>query len=114
MNDFTSSRTDVHPSVGAVVARLREVFGEETSVGPNTVRWWVDGAAQDMGVAIRMDTSPPEPGEPCVLWVTRPGEAAPERCPIIDMPHLDAFLGLVSIARRSTAPVHGNVCPGED
>lgn len=82
------------------------------------------GTAPGLGVAIWMDRAPTPPRKPDgspaddhgapVIWVTRPGETKPERCPIITMHHLDAFLALVSISRRSPEPVNGNVCPGTE
>jgi hypothetical protein len=98
--------------MAAVIQRLREVFGPETASGHSTLRWWVAGADADCGVAIWLDTAPVEPQKCCVLWVSRPGEAQDERCPINSFEHLDGFLALVSIARRSHTPVHGHVCPG--
>ncbi len=103
-----------YPPVPPIVDRLRQTFGEPGSVGPTMLRWWVDGDAKEMGVAILIDTTPASADAPSVIWVTRPGEAKPERCPIVSMPHLESFLALVSIARHSAAPVHGHVCPGED
>ena len=106
-----------YPAVAPIVDRLRQIFGEPGSVGPTMLRWWVEGdgsPAKETGVAILMDTTPPREDAPSVIWVTRPGEVQPERCPIVSMPHLESFLALVSIARHSAAPVHGHVCPGED
>jgi hypothetical protein len=116
-----------YPPVAAVLSRLREVLGPETvdsfgkpvglerasAEGVGMVRWWVAGVALDTGVAVRMSTGATEPGEPTVLWVTRPGEAKAERCPIVTMEHLQGFLALLSIARRSPEPVRGHVCPGD-
>jgi hypothetical protein len=116
-----------NPPLAEIVERLREVFGTETPVGPHMIRWWVPGERRArtpdavdeaaFGVALMIDTTPrstQSAEDPCVIWVTRPGESQAERCPIVTMGHLEAFLALVSIARRSPAPVHRHVCPGED
>ncbi len=103
-----------YPALGPIIDRLREVYGPEASVGPFMLRWWVKGMVEGLGVAVMIDTTPHAVDEPCVIWVTRPGESKPERCPIVTMEHLDAFLVLVTAACRSDAPVHGHVCPGED
>ena len=111
------SRDNAHtgyPDIGPIIDRLRDVLGPESHASPEMLRWWVEGTTKGLGVAVTMATIPPADNEPCVIWVTRPGESKPERCPIVTMSHLDAFLALVSIARRTTVPVHGHVCPGED
>jgi len=115
MSDLHFDRIDPpYPPVSAIIARLREVFGMEHAVGPTMLRWWIDGDAKATGVAVLIDTITPPYDKPSVVWVARPGEAQSERCPIVTLDHLETFLANVSIARHSAAPVHGNVCPGED
>ena len=112
-------RNPAFPTAAAVIARLREVFGPEQNPGDATAGWLIPGAGAGDDLRIRIDRQMPHPigsgaddDGACVIWVTRPGEPRPERCPIVSLSHLDAFLAMITIARRSAAPVHGNVCPG--
>jgi hypothetical protein len=101
------------PSHADVVAHLRRAFGPETLRSEAVLRWWVHGNAPDNGVAIWLKTAPPDAGECCEVWVTRPAESEPERCPVTGLGHLDEFVARVKRATRARAaiPVHGSVCP---
>jgi hypothetical protein len=118
-SDGLASSSPHFPSAATVIARLREVYGPEGDPSSAIARWVVKGDFPGREVALHIDRKEPVPtgsgaddDGATVIWVTRPGELKPERCPIVTMRHLDAFLALVSVARRSPAPVHGNVCPG--
>jgi hypothetical protein len=104
-----------------VICRLREVFGPESEPHAPTAHWIIDGEDRGREVHLHIDRAEPTPtgngaedDGAAVVWVARPGERKPERCPIVTLAHLDAFLAMVSIARRSPEPMHGNVCPGTD
>jgi hypothetical protein len=105
--------------VSIIIARLREVYGPEGDLSSAIARWVVKGDVPGLEVVLILDRKPPtsigngaeDDGAP-IIWVTRPGELKPERCPIVTMQHLDNFLALVAVACRSPDPVHGNVCPG--
>lgn len=101
------------PSHSEVVAYLRRAFGRENQSSDSLLRWWIHGNGSRNGVALWLKNEPPEGGDCCEVWVTRPDEPKPERCPVTSFGHLDEFIVRVrSVTRESAAiPVHGNVCP---
>ena len=101
------------PSHAEVVAHLRQAFGPETLKGEPVLRWWIQGNTPDNGVALWLKTLPPDAGQCCEVWVTRPREDEPERCPVTTLEHLDEFIARVKSATRKVEapPVHGTICP---
>src|SRR5262245_48713905 len=102
------------PPVLQIMAHLRAVFGPESIAAPEVLRWWIHGdGGSGAGVALWLRSTPPPSGQPSEVWVTRPFEDEPERCPVTSLEHLTAFIERVKAATRSPAPrpVHKNVCP---